>query len=793
MLKIHLRIALRNILKQRIYNSLNVIGLATAIACGLVIALHIQEELSYEKDFPQYENIYRIHVDQWAKSSPPMALEIVRNIPEMQTIGRFAADGTHVVNTDNNNPGEVTGYFADSTMLDVFSLKVIDGDRKQVLATEGTIVITQSMATRYFGAADPIGKVLEFDNKKTLQVGAVIQDLPRNSHLKFDYLVPMAAFYKQVPPDWASKKGWMVMYTYVRFASEHDYHKVRSKWQQFLLKYYEGHPETKEKVAQEELKFMALKDIHLKSNMEQEMGANSSILYIYIFIAVEVLILIIACANFMSLFTTQAIKRMKEVGMHKIMGAKPLQLMSQFFTEVILLTIVSLILAVILYQVVLPFYNDVSGKSLGVWQLFEGDNLIVIAGILLFIVIFSGLYPAFFIARFKSGSFLRENKLPNSIPSRVRGGLVVFQFVVSISLIAAAIIVQQQMDLMRNKDLGFDKDQVVNIRLYGTLLQKISSETEIVKNELFKNPDILSVGRTGNIIGDHLSVEGVVPEGKEAEGDKYPSVRVMRVDEGYLDAMGMTLVAGRNFSANFNDSSSFVINESAAKMMGLTDPVGKRINNMSMNRIGTVVGVVKDYHFTSLHSAIEPLVMEYKPDWTGYLTVKLRAGKTTEALAYIRRTVNAIAPGSLFTYDFLDDHLDQLYRSEDSMGKVFQFFSILAIIIACLGLLGLSAFTIESRTKEIGIRKVLGATVAKIVTMVSSKFFRLVLIAFAIAVPLTWYSMNRWLQNFAYQIEIQWWVFGLTGGLIFIIALAVVSFHTVSAAMKNPVRSLRYE
>ncbi len=793
MLKNHLRIALRSILKQKIYNSLNAIGLATGIACGLIIALHIQEELSYEKDFPQYENIYRVHEDQWAKSSPPMALEILRNVPEMQTIGRFASNGTHVVNTDSNNPGEVSGYFADSTVLDVFSLKIVDGDRKQALATDGTMVITQSMAKRYFGTESAVGKVLKFDNDKELRVVAVIEDLPQNSHLKFDYLVPMPSFYKQSSPNWTSKKGWMVMYTYVKFASEKDYLNVRSKWPQFLLKFYEGAPDVKEKAANEVLKFMPLKDIHLKSNMEQEMRANSSILYVYIFLAVEALILIIACANFMSLFTTQAIKRMKEVGMRKIMGAKPAQLMSQFFTEVVLLTVFSLVLAIILYQIVIPFYNDISGKSLGVWQVFEGDNLIVIISILLFIVIFSGLYPAFFIARFRSGSFLREDKLPNSIPNRVRSGLVVFQFVVSASLIAAAILVQQQMDLMRSKDLGFDKDQVVNVKLYGTLWHKVFSETEIVKNELFKNPDILSVGRTGNIVGDHLSVEGVVPEGKEADGDKYPSVRVMRIDEGYLDVMGIQLAAGRNFSTEFNDSSSFIINESAAKMMGLTDPVGKRINNMSMNRIGTVVGVVKDYHFTSLHNAIEPLVMEYKPEWTGFLTVKLRAGKTSETLAYIKRTVDALAPGSLFAYDFLDDHLDQLYKSEDSMGKVFQFFSILAIIIACLGLLGLSAYTVESRTKEIGIRKVLGATVTGIVTLVSSRFFVLVLIALAIAVPLTWYSMNKWLQNFAYQIEIQWWVFAITGALIFIIALTVVSFHTVSAAIKNPVRSLRYE
>ena len=784
---------MRNILSQKVYNSLNAIGLAIGVTCGLVIALHIQEELSYEKDFPQYENIYRVHEDQWAKSSPPMALEIMQNIPEMQTIGRFAYDGTHVVNTDNNNPGEVSGYFADSTVLDVFSLKIVDGDRKQALATDGTITITQSMAKRYFGSERAVGKTLKFDDEKQVHVSAVMEDLPRNSHLKFDYLVPMSAFYKQAPPNWMSKKGWMVMYTYVKFASDEDYLNVRKKWPQFLLKFYEGHPDVKEIAANEILKFMPLKDIHLKSNMEQEMGPNSSVVYIYIFIAVEVLILFIACANFMSLFTTQAIKRMKEVGMRKIMGAKTAQLMSQFFIEVVLLTVFSFALAIILYQVILPFYNNISGKSLSVWQVFKGDNLMVIVSIFLFIVIFSGLYPAFFISRFKSGSFLREDRLPNSIPNRVRNALVVFQFVVSASLIAATILMQQQMNLLRNKDLGFDKDQVVNINLYGALRNKVLSESDVAKTEFLKNADILAVGRSGNIVGDNLSVENVIPEGEDPETDKYPSVRVTRVDEGYIEVMGIEVVAGRNFSTAFNDSSSFIINESAAKMLGLTDPVGKRIWNTGMNQTGTVVGVIKDYHFASLHNTIEPLVMEYKPEWTGTLCVKLRAGKTIETLAYIKRVISMLARDSFFTYNFLDDRLDQLYKSEDRMGKVFKFFSILAITIACLGLFGLCAYTVESRTKEIGIRKVLGATVSGIVTMVSSRFFVLVAIAFAIAVPVTWYSMSKWLQNFAYQIEIQWWVFAITGAIILIIALGVISFHTVSAAIKNPVRSLRYE
>jgi putative ABC transport system permease protein len=603
----------------------------------------------------------------------------------------------------------------------------------------------------------------------------------------------MATFYQNVSPGWTGSRGWMVMYTYARFKSDKEYEATRLAWPAFISRFYEGESNRDELVAQEILRFTPLKDIHLHSNLEQEMGANSSILYVYVFIAVEILILVVACANFMSLFTTQAIKRMKEVGMRKIMGAKPRQLMTQFFAEVLLLAFLSLVLAIVFYQLALPLYNSISGKSLGVWQIFDRQNLALIGSLLLFIVIASGLYPAFFISRFKAGSFMKEERLPNSMPNRVRNGLVVFQFTVSIMLIASSIFVQQQMTLMRNADLGFDKDQVVNIKLYGQMWQKATNEAEYVKREFLKNPDILAVGRTGNMVGDDLSVETVLPEGKENEADKYPSSRVMRVDEGYLDAMGITLLAGRNFSTEFNDSASFIINESAARRMDLKDPIGQRIRNTTMNYTGTIIGVVKDYHFASLHSIIEPLIIEYKPDWTGLLTVKLRAGKTREAMAHIRKTIDTIAPNSLFVYSFLDDKLNSLYKSEDSMGKVFQFFSGLAIIIACLGLLGLAAYTIESRAKEIGIRKVLGATVAGIISLVSSRFFRLVLASFIIAVPLTWYGMHRWLQSFAYKIPIEWWVFALTGAIILVLAAAVVSFHTLSAAWRNPVKSLRYE
>lgn len=792
MYKSYVKVAIRNIVKQKVYNVLNVIGLAVGIASGLIIALHIQEELSYEKSFNGYENIYRVHREGWAKSSPLLAQEIKEFIPEIDEIARFSFYGTRVVNTDNNNPGEVSGYYADSTVFNLFQFKIIEGDHHP-LSAANTVVITRKVATRYFGNESAVGKVLKFDNQTEFPVTAVIEDLPENTHLKFDYLISMPTFYKDVPEDWINRRGWMGMYTYAKL-KDNTFLKVSERMPQFIRKYYYGHPEIEKMVESKAWQLMPLKDIHLYSHLENEMQPNSDIMYLYIFLGVELLILIVACANFLSLFTTQAIKRIKEVGMRKIMGARPTQLMSQFLTEVILLTVSSVALAIIIYYTVLPVYNNLSGRSIVFWQILQSDFMITLGIIIGFIILLSGLYPAIFIANFKTGSFLRESKLPSSLPTLVRNGLVVFQFVVSVSLISASMLMYRQLNLMKNKDLGFDKEQVVNVKLYGYLWWRAYSEADVFKNEFLKSPDILAVGRTGSLIGDRLSMETVVPEGKDPDIEKIPTMRVLRVDEDYLNAMDIKLAAGRNFSRQFNDSTSFLINEKAAELFNFSHPVNESLDNFTRNhRKGKIVGVVKDYHFASLRDEIEPLIIEYEPGAVSYLTIKIRAGKTTEGLEHIQKSVKALAPNSLFSYEFLDDRLNLIYKAEDSMGKIVQFFSGLAIAIACLGLLGLSAYTVESRSKEIGIRKVLGANIAAIAAMISSRFVRLVVLSFAIAVPFTWYGMDKWLNNFAYKINIDWWIFAASGLAVLILATVVTCFHSIKAAKTNPVESLRSE
>jgi putative ABC transport system permease protein len=791
MFRNYLTIALRSILHQKAYNLLNLFGLAIGITCGLMMALHVREELSYEKDFPGYDNIYRLHIKDWAKSSPVLAGEIEKFMPEIEAIGRFAYAGTPVVSYKKANAAESSGYYADAEVLKVFGLKLLQGKPDQLLTVPNTIVLTQSMARRYFGKQDPVGEMVNFNNDTDYTVVGVMEDLPKNSHLKFDFLASMPTFYKQLPPDLLTDRGWMVMYTYVKFASAEQKDKAQEKMPAFIGQHYADWGNKEQLIAEGGLQFQPVTDIHLQSNLEQEMGANSSISYIYILVAVQILVLVIACVNFMNLFTTQTIKRLKEVSMRKILGARKGQLVMQFLTEAFILTASSVLLGIALYGLALPVYNSITGKTLGWGVLFTTDNILLLAGITLFVWLFSGLYPALFISGIEPVSSLKATKSPRSLPALIRKSLVVFQFAVSLFLITGTILISQQMHLLRSKEMGFDKDQVVYVKLYGDLYKNMVEKPQVFKNEFLRNPNVLSVATTSNYIGDDLSVEGITPQG--TDGQDFPSVRVLRTDANYLKTMSIPVIAGRDFSSDFNDSASVIVNEKAVKDLRIENPVGTVLRGMAGKKTATIVGVVKDFHFTSLHNTIEPLIIQYKPEWTGTLVVKMQAGKTKETLAYLQKAIQNSAPGSLFVYSFLDEKLNELYKTEDSLSTILQVFSVLAIIIACLGLFGLAAYSIETRTKEIGIRKVLGSSVAGIVALFSKDFIKLIGIGFIIAVPLTYYAIMKWLQNFAYQIEVHWWVFALAGLLVLLIALLTISYQSIKAALANPIKSLRSE
>jgi len=787
------KVAFRNLFRQKVYSLFNLIGLALGISCGLLLSLHIRQELSYESNFPKHDRIYRMVSTEWSKSSPPLAGEMMKYFPEIRSIARFAERGTDVVNTMQGKQTESRGYFADSSAVEIFDLRAVSGNPVASLSEPSTVVLTKSMAEKLFGKSNPLGAKLTFGDNEELWVRAVIEDLPENTHLKFDYLTSMPTFYKYVPPDWTGSRGWMFGWTYVLFNNKEDINKAEKKLKDFYLKYHEGFYQSKEDAEKDaaEARFQPLTDIHLHSDLIQEMGPNSTIIYIYIFIAVEVMILIIACVNFINLFTTQALTRMKEVGIRKILGAKKMQLILQFIGEAFILTLIASLVAVIIYQASLPFYNNISGKQVRIWELFQSSNLFIFIVIIFFVGLMSGLFPAFFISGFEPINSLKS-KNPKSPAIILRKSLVVLQFVVSGLLIISTVLIYQQMQLFRNKQLGFDKDQVVVAKLYGKLKEKIIIQPEIIRNELLKNPDILTVGKASNVIGDDLSVESVTPLNTPKD-KQYPSVRVMRIDEQYLNALNIKLKEGRNFSSEYNDSASFIINEEATKMLELEEPLGATVVNNTFGLQGKIVGVIKDFNFTSLHHQVEPLVLQYNPWATGNLFIKIRAGKTAEALSFLKTKITQLSPNTLFSYGFLDERIAGLYSKENNMSEVLKVFAVLAIIISCLGLFGLVAHAAEMRTKEIGIRKVIGASVGNIIALLSKDLVLLVLIGNIIAWPLAWYGIHKWLQEFTYRIDISWAVFMLSFLVTLVIALVTLTWHCIKTATANPVKSLRTE
>ena len=793
MLRNYFKIAFRNLFRQKAYSLLNLVGLSLGISCGLLLALHIKEELSYDKNFSRHDLIYRMVTTEWSKSSPPLAGEMLKYFPEIKSIGRFSDAGTTVVNTVDGKRTEWHGYFADSTVADMFDMKPVFGNPVHALATPGSIVITRKMARLFFGDKNPLGQKLTSDNKYDSWVGAVIEDLPATSHLHFDFLSPMSILYQFTSKDWTENRGWMFGWTYVQFRDRNGEKQAEKKLKDFWSKYLESYPDKAEVAADAAVqRFQPLTDIHLHSNLIQEMGPNSSIIYVYIFIAVEILILVIACINFINLFTTQALKRMKEVAIRKILGAQRVQLFLQFLGEAFILTFLAGLLAVLLYQLALPFYNSLTGRHITIRELLLPDNLFILVAIVAGTGLLSGLFPALFIAGFAPVASLKSNQVPRSPARLLRKGLVVFQFVAASFLIISTILVYRQMNLFHNKQLGFDKDQVMVVKLYGGLRDKLIAHPEVIRNEILSDPDILSVGRSTNVIGDDLSVESVIPVNAKP-GKDYPSVRVFRIDDQYLNTLGIQLKEGRNFSSAYNDSASFIINETAARMLELKKPLHSSIFNTTDGLKGAVVGIIKDFHFASLHNQIEPLVLECRPQWTQNMFIKIRAGKTVNATEFVRAAIEKIMPGTLFNYGFLDDKIAGLYKKEDNMSKILKIFAALSVMISCLGLFGLAAHASEIRTKEIGIRKVIGASMSNLIRLLSKEFLLLVLIGNLVAWPLAWWAIQKWLQEFTYKVQIGWQVFFLSTILTLAIAMLTIAWHCIRTAGMNPIKSLRTE
>ena len=803
MLKNYLKIALRNIIKHKGISFINIVGLAIGISCSVLILLFVTNELSYDKFHKKADRIYRLAVrasigdtkiHQTYSSSQTFRM-LLEDFPEIETGVKFLNLGSTPVMPDEKTFYESKFFAVDSTFYDVFSVPLIHGNPVTVLKDPNTMVLSKNTSLKYFGDINVVGKVIKVDFSSyggivAFKITGVSENVPDNSHFHYDILVSSASF-----PTFINNTGWSAnnFITYLLLQEGTSQKWFDEKLKEFTRKHMGGERFDKW-VAQGnywEYFLQPITEIHLNSDLNGEFEANGNKTYVYIFFVISIIILLIACINFMNLSTAKSSLRAKEVGLRKVVGSSRNKLIHQFLSEAVLLSFISLTLGIIIVECLLPVYRNLIDRQLDIHYF---DNFIVIPSLLalgLIVGIISGSYPAFFLSSFKPISVLRGNTGSSRGSSLLRNILVIFQFAISIFLITGTLVIYQQLKLFQNIKLGFNKEQVLVVRNPGALGNNVMPFKEVLRN----NRNVIDVSGSNTLPGRSFSNIGFGAEGVE----KSFTLNLCVCDYDFLNTLKLEMAQGRFFSREFStDSHAAILNEKAVKLLGWENPIGKKINNWSRNRGNfTVVGVIKDYHYESLHQEIRPQALflsgGYYQNIESYISVRLNTENISETVKYVGSTWNDFAPEKPFEYSFLDEDYDNLYINEKQTRKLFTIFSFFAIFIACLGLFGLASFSADQRTKEIGIRKVLGASVPRIVNILNKNFIKWVLVANLIAWPAAWFMMNSWLQNFAYRIKLSWWMFILAAVLALLIALITVSFQTVKAALKNPIDSLRYE
>jgi putative ABC transport system permease protein len=806
MLKNYFKIALRNLQRNKIFSAINIFGLAIGIATCLIIMLFVNNELGYDRFNKKANRMVRVYFqgsvqgEKMKESSvmPPVAQTLKRDYPEVEEATRMRDYGTPKLVYGNKSFREDAFAFVDSNFFEVFTLPLIEGNAKTALLEPNSIVITKSVAYKYFGNEDPMGKVIAFKDGKNAacKVTGVIEKVPLNSHFHFDIFASMSGLAESKEPTWMSSN----FHTYLVLADGYDYKKLDAKLPQVVEKYMGpamlqamgmSLEEFRKKGSDISFHLQPLTDIHLHSDFTGDFSQSGDIRYVYIFGAIAVFMLLIACINFMNLSTAGASKRSREVGIRKVLGSVKTQLIKQFLVESILITTIALAIAIVFVYLALPAFNNLANQNLSFS--FEEHPLIIPALILfiIFVGILAGSYPAFYLSSFNPVAVLKGKFVSGKKNIWLRSSLVVFQFFISIILIVGTTVVYKQLSYIQHKKLGYDKDQVMIIGNTWML----GKNQEVFRQQLIDDPRVVSVSNSGFIPAGQSNNNNFFVS---AEEDPNRLVKTLRyeVDENYLSTLGINLLAGRNFSKAFNtDSTAVILNEAAANALGWRE---KSVGHTILRTHGAekysyhVIGIVKDFHFRSLHERISPLVMVLAPD-AGTLIVKLKTKDIAGLSAVLKKRWTNYGAEDALSYSFLDDRFNNTYEAEQKTGTILGIFAGLTILVACLGLFGLVTFTAEQRTKEIGVRKVLGATVTGIVSLLSKEFLKLVFIAFIIASPVAWFIMNKWLQDFAYRINISWLVFVFAAMLAIIITIITVSFRAIKAAVANPVKSLRSE
>jgi putative ABC transport system permease protein len=791
MLKNYLKIAIRNMLKHKGYAFINVIGLSVGIAVCFLIFLWVRDELNYDRFHAKAGRIYRalwearFGNNEWniPLVGVPLADALVKEFPEVEQVVRLYQGGFTLRHGDDY-VREENVVFAEESFFEVFTVSFISGNPATALRDPESVVLTAEAAERYFPNQNPIGQTLTRNDGKMLRVTGVVERFPSQSHFHFDFLASLKTLprFEQRRQQWGSAS----VYTYLVLRPGEDATVLEAKLQSYVEKNVAGE-EFHRPGNYTRYPLQPLLDIHLRSHLQYELAANGNSSYVYLFSLIAFFILLLACINFVNLATARSMKRAREVGICKVLGSRRWQLIRQFLAESFVYVALAIVVAIGLAELALPFFNQFAGKQLAINFFDSAFTVVTLAGLALVVTLLAGAYPAFFLSSFWPVQVLKGNVTIRSGKDWLRKSLVVVQFCVSIGLIVGTLVVHNQIDFIQNKRLGFDREYVLIVHRASAL----GKQHIVFRERLMSHPLIAAASAAQNLPGQEFDSTVFSPE--QPANYQHTSLTYALVDEHYVDVLKLNVVAGRNFSTEFTtDSSAFLINQSAAKALGWEEPLGKHISMGNFIQ-GQVIGVVEDFHFESLHHEVKPIVFLFNRWAPPYFAVRLRPGNVAEGIAAIRNLWKEFLPNTPFEYSFLDQDYQKLYESEQRVAGVFMTFSVLAILIACLGLFGLVSFTAEQRTKEIGIRKVLGATEANIIALLSKEFARLVLIACVVATPLAYYAMQQWLQNFAYRVEISWWVFAVAGGLALIIALLTVSYQAIKAALANPVDALRYE
>jgi putative ABC transport system permease protein len=804
MLRNNLNIAIRILARHKGYTVINVAGLAVGMAACILILLYVQDELSFDKYHQSVERLYRVTLRgrlagksvHTSNTCPPLAGALLEEFPEVDQVSRLDGQRSSVLVTtgDGRFFNENRVVRADSTFFDLFSLQVLNGDARTALNRPNTIVITSSTAHKYFGDENPLGKTLTLDTETDFVVTAVTEDTPSNTHFQFDLLPSLVTYDSSRRPVWLNN----FLYTYLRLKDSVAAETFEPKLRELVRKHVAPEIERAMGASLEEFFenggeygyfLQPVASIHFDTGVEHNILPATNPTYVALFGLIAGFILVLACINFMNLTTARSASRAKEVGIRKVIGSRKGQLIGQFLSESSVLSFAALALSLILVYLALPQFSLLAGKEIDLSFFADPYFIIALLGLTVFVGFLAGIYPAFFLSAFQPVVVMKGSLSRSSKGALVRSGLVVFQFGISIVLLVGTFVVGKQLEYIRQKELGFEKEHVMIIKRANALEQGLES----FRTELQQIPSVYAVAGSIHLPGSIHNQNLYQPEGTASEQGYILNAFTIGYD--FIETLGMELAEGRAFSKDFpTDSAAYVLNEAALRKFGWNEAVGKTIREPDPGGSvsGPVIGVVKDFHFSSLHHAIEPAILRLNSNAL-FVVVRLSGRDLSNSQQQIERVWQAHAPNQPFEFTFLDDEFDVLYRQDQRIGKLFATFSGLGVIIACLGLFGLASFAAEQRTKEIGVRKVLGASVLNVVFLLSKEFTRLVLLAFAIAVPVSYYFMTDWLQGFAYRTSIGVEIFAYTGVLVLAVALLTVSYQATDAALANPARALKYE